>query len=105
MSFYEKFVKLCADNGVTPNAVTTAIGLSNATATGWKNGKEPTLLNKRKVADYFGVELSYFSNSPLSEALTSLRDCDRALLEVSKTMKEDDVYRIRDFLRGMKDAH
>lgn len=106
MSFYEKFVKLCAEKKVSSNAVTSAIGLSNAAATTWKSGGQPTPINKRKLADYFGVDVSYFDEETgLAESLTELRDCDRALLEVTKGMKEDDVYSIRDFIRRMKDAH
>lgn len=35
--FYDKFKKLCDDNGTTCNKVALEIGLSNATPTTWKN--------------------------------------------------------------------
>lgn len=106
MGFYEKFVRLCAERNVSMTAAAEAIGLSNAAQTRWKKGNSPSPVNLVKLADYFGVPVSYFEEeSDIKESLTSLRDCDRALLEVSRTMNEADVYRIRDFLRGMKDAH
>jgi transcriptional regulator with XRE-family HTH domain len=35
------------------------LGLSNATATKWKNGSAPRATTVRKIADYFGVSASY----------------------------------------------
>ena len=57
--FWEKFVSLCNENGVSPNGVCAELGLSNAVATKWKNGSAPRASTVRKIADYFGVSVSY----------------------------------------------
>lgn len=57
--FWEKFVSLCAEKGISPNGACAELGLSNATATKWKNGAIPRNTTLKKVADYFGVSTSY----------------------------------------------
>lgn len=82
--FWEKFVSLCAEKGVSPNSVCAELGLSNATATKWKNGAIPRNTTLKKVADYFGVTSDYLlgnvrldlqhfaSPSPVDEAMAKL---------------------------------
>ena len=41
MFSYKKFAMLCIDKKTSPTAVASAIGLSAAAASGWKNGKQP----------------------------------------------------------------
>lgn len=61
MGFYENFVHLCVEQErktgqkVTPSGVAHAIGLSNAAASGWKQGKVPSDSTLSKLADYFEV--------------------------------------------------
>lgn len=57
--FWKRFVALCNDKGISPNGVCSELGLSNATATKWKNGSAPRATTVRKIADYFGVSASY----------------------------------------------
>lgn len=57
--FWEKFLSLCSEKGVSPNGVCAELGLSNATATKWKNGAVPRNTTLRKIADYFDVSVSY----------------------------------------------
>lgn len=58
---YEKFEKLCAEKGVTPYKVSKETGVSTATLTSWKQGKySPKKEKLQKIADFFGVPVSYF---------------------------------------------
>ena len=57
--FYERFLRLCANAKKSPSGVAAAIGLSNAAATGWKNGKQPSDTTLYKLAEYFGVSTDY----------------------------------------------
>ena len=57
--FYQIFLKLCAQKNVKPNHVTKAIGMSNATATDWKNGRIPRDVTLQKLSNYFGVTVDY----------------------------------------------
>lgn len=65
--FYERFLRLCTNAKKSPSGVATAIGLSNAAATGWKNGKNPSDTTIYKLADYFGVPVSYFKEEEQKE--------------------------------------
>lgn len=57
--FWKTLSNLCNERGVSPNGVCAELGLSNATATKWKNGAIPRQSTLRKIADYFGVSVSY----------------------------------------------
>lgn len=57
MSFYSNFLKLCSKKNVSPSCAASAIGLSNAAATGWKKGKLPQDATLQKLADYFDVDV------------------------------------------------
>lgn len=60
--FWDKYFVLCSKIGKTPNAVAKEIGISSGTLTGWKkHNKVPLDMTIKKVADYFGVPISYFS--------------------------------------------
>lgn len=64
VTFYGKFIKLCNDAGLTPSKAATNAGISKAAVSGWKAGRQnPTDANMAKIADYFGVPLSYFTES------------------------------------------
>ena len=58
-AFWEVFYSECQKQGTSPNAVCKAIGLSNAAATGWKNGTLPKADVLVKVADYLNVSVDY----------------------------------------------
>lgn len=57
--FWDNFYKLCKSQGTSPNAVCAAIGLSNATATGWKNGTQPKADVLIKLAEYLDCSVDY----------------------------------------------
>jgi transcriptional regulator with XRE-family HTH domain len=60
--FYERFIKLCISRNVTPSTVAQDVGLSKAAVSQWKAGRsKPTDANIAKIAEYFGVSPSYFS--------------------------------------------
>lgn len=63
--FWDKYFTLCSKIGKSPNAVAKEIGISSGTLTGWKkHNKVPLDMTIKKVADYFGVSVSYFSEKP-----------------------------------------
>jgi len=57
--FWERLYGLCEKQGCKPNTVAKAIGLSNATATGWKQGSIPSGEALIKLADYFDCSIDY----------------------------------------------
>ena len=57
--FWDIYTALCAKQGVSPNAVAKSLSIASGTVTNWKNGAVPQNATLRKIADYFGVSVSY----------------------------------------------
>ena len=58
--FYDKYLRLCAEKGISPSAAAGEIGLRKSNVTYWKNGRNnPTDATLLKIADYFGVTVEY----------------------------------------------
>lgn len=61
MFLYEKFQKVCEECNTTPYQVSVATGVATSTLTMWKQGKYTPKIDKiQKIADHFGVPISYF---------------------------------------------
>jgi transcriptional regulator with XRE-family HTH domain len=62
-SMYKKFEELLSKHNTTTYKVSKETGISQTTFTDWKNGKYTPKIDKlQKIAEYFGVEVSYFIN-------------------------------------------
>lgn len=67
---YEIFEKLLKEYGVTAYQVAKATGISTASFSGWKQGKWNFKQDKlQKIADYFGVPLSYLITGNMEEEI------------------------------------
>lgn len=58
--FWSVFVGLCAQRGVSPNAVAKELALSSGSVTSWKGGAVPRPTTIKKIADYFAVSPDLF---------------------------------------------
>ena len=58
--FYDRYVELCRKNGMSPTGVARKVGISSRTAADWAFGAEPRPSTAKKIADFFGVDVSYF---------------------------------------------
>lgn len=58
--FYDRFVTLCKNRGVTPSRAAIDAGLSKSTVTKWKNdpNTRPTGSVIEKLTRYFGITIS-----------------------------------------------
>ena len=77
--FWEVFYKECQKQGLSPTSVCKAIGLSNATATGWKSGTLPKADVLVKLADYLNVSVDY---------LLGRSDGEQMFFELKQTVDE-----------------
>lgn len=59
---YERFCKLCKDNGTTPTAFTLKLGLSKGNASSWKRGGNPSVEILIKIANEFNCSIDYLLN-------------------------------------------
>ena len=115
--FYDNFVRLCNERGVSPSTVAVKVGVDKSAATRWSKGAEPRYATMMRLADYFGITMGELSGEletkPQSEkatntsadeglaaALEALRNQPgrRALLSATKGMTEAQVLRMADWL-------
>lgn len=60
LSFYNNYIRLCAEKGISPSAAAIEIGLRKSNVTYWKSGRNsPSDATLLKIADYFGVTVEY----------------------------------------------
>lgn len=59
--FYDKFLELCNQKNKSPSVVADELGFARSSITKWKSGATLRSANLKRVADYFGVHVSYFS--------------------------------------------
>ncbi len=62
--FYDKFLELCNQKNKAPSIVADELGFARSSITKWKSGATLRSANLKRVADYFGVPVSYFSEVP-----------------------------------------
>ena len=58
-AFFDQFVALCKEKGVSPNFVAKEIGASSGSVTAWKQGTLPRSATLTKIAEYFAVSTDY----------------------------------------------
>lgn len=57
VTFYQKYVALCAANKTKPSPAAQKMGISKTTVNRWKNGGGVTDANLQTIANYFGVSV------------------------------------------------
>lgn len=97
---YEIFARLCKERGLKPGRVAKETGVATATLSSWKYGTyKPKSEKLQKIADYFGVPLSYLT-SDYSEIQDEARDTYKRLKE--NEMRTDGFYLDQDALDLMQ---
>ena len=97
---YEIFARLCTERGLKPGRVAKETGVATATLSSWKYGTyKPKSEKLQKIADYFGVPLSYLT-SDYSEIQDEARDTYKRLKE--NEMRTDGFYLDQDALDLMQ---
>lgn len=59
MSFKQKFIELCNENGVSPSKVCAKIGITPASYSCWTDKSVPRKTTLMKTSAYFGVTVDY----------------------------------------------
>ena len=97
MSLYEKIQELCRQKGHEISRLCVLVpdlNISRASITGWKKGAKPRADKIKKIADYFGVPISYFSDDFVEPNKTApeeqmLSEGEETLLELFRQIPED----------------
>lgn len=64
MSFYNKYIRLCTEKGISPSAAAIEIGIRKSNVTYWKsNRSNPSDATLQKIANYFGVTVEYLKGN------------------------------------------
>lgn len=109
-NFYKTYISLCAKNKKSASGVAEEIGLSRASANGWRNGAMPSEVNLQKIADYFNVSVEYLKGQEPQQDEHSATDSDENLKfalygadnkDITPAML-DDVRRFAQFVREHK---
>ena len=58
--FYDRYVKICKDHGVSPSRAAIDAGLSKSTVSKWKStpDAEPTGAAIKKLTEYFNISIA-----------------------------------------------
>lgn len=120
---YEKFSKLLQDYGVSAYKVSKETGISQSVFSEWKRGKSQPKLDKlRKIADFFNVPITYFTensdesikveahNEPIylddetRDIIDELRTRPemKILFSVSKNVTKEDIEATVEILKRMQ---
>ena len=106
MAFYEKFEKICVENGVAPSKVIKELGFSSSSVTTWKKSN-PSRTSIRKIATYFNVPTDYFESDTkkkTAETIDSPEEAERRQLiktaaELASSMPTDKLRRLIKILK------
>lgn len=72
--FYEKLQKLCASKGLSITQFCKEVGLSNATATKWRQGAKPFHSSLYRISKFFNVEIEYLLDDNYTDYATWLME-------------------------------
>lgn len=98
MNFYDRFIELCKEKGVSPSGVAKAIGIGTANATYWKKGSIPSAQTLAKLSDYFGVSADYLlgADSTSHKKRTVLTIDGKIVEEALKNAYNTKHYKIKE---------
>lgn len=98
--FWENFVELCNERGISATAAIRQIGLSSGTGTSWKNGAVPRIAVAQKVADYFGVTVERLYHGKTETAADTHKDeVFREIVDTVEHLDEDKQKQLLDYVR------
>ena len=116
--FYDNFIRLCEQKGVSPTAVIRCAGASTGNLDRWRNGVTPKVPMLRRLSEALGVSVSeltgeeiperdaakHTGNSELVEYLDQLRERPemRMLFSVAKNAKKSEIEAIVRFIESLR---
>ena len=92
--FYDRFKMFCDEKGISCHKATLEIGLSNATATHWKNkGQTPKGETLLKIADYFGITVAELLGEEKEKTATNGDDLSAEELDFIRLYSKADEHK------------
>jgi transcriptional regulator with XRE-family HTH domain len=103
--FWNTFLDLCSERGVSPNAVAAELGKSSGSVTAWKNGTVPRETTLRKIADYFGVSVDLLigreENKIPSANAEGLSEEQARIIEKIKALNAEDFSKVSSAVEAL----
>lgn len=102
--FWDKFLNLCNEKNISPNKMCADLGLSNATATKWKNGSAPRSTTLLLIAEYFDVDISYFAEkeTPPEELPAGLDEKDIEIINRFSRLSDEQKRQALSYLEFLQ---
>jgi len=100
--FYDIYKELCIANGISPSKAAEDIGLTAAHVSKWKKGSEPQASTILKIAKYFGVETSYFTETKKDPADMEISEVEQESMELLEELRDNSDMRM--LLHSAKNA-
>ncbi len=110
--FYDVFLNLCQDRGISSYKALKEMGVGISTATRWKQGTaQPSYKTLQKIADYFGVSVDELlsdnaagTKKETAEIIDSPEEAERRQLiktvaELASSMPTDKLRRLIKILK------
>lgn len=91
--FYNIFLKLCNDRGISPSAAALDMGFTKAANTKWAAGKTPRDATLAKIAEYFNVSVEYLKGE---EGETDYKVQKKSPAQMDGAGVDDELRRIWD---------
>ena len=107
--FYDKFVCLCKQKGISPSRAAIDAGISKSLVTKWKTNKiqDPSADIARKLALYFNISVAELLGEEKMPTVSGERDIldeiDVAFYGDYKELSEDDKETLRAMARVMRE--
>ena len=111
--FYEKFLQLCAEKGVSKQKACQLAGLSGNAWIRWSTGSMPGSVSLQKICDYFGVTPGSMVNDGkeiehVYEGVAARQDAFdrtemRVLFDAAKDVPASKIYEVVAMLEKFKE--
>lgn len=105
--FYERYVLLCNEKGVSPSRAALNNGISKTSVTRWKDGAMPNSEILSKLSKYFSVSLDYMlgktdiKNKPTAKS-DELTERQKRYLDKIDRMTPAQLEMLEVFMNGLE---
>lgn len=102
LGFYDKYIRLCAEKGISPSAAAIEIGIRKSNVTYWKSGRNrPSDATLLKIADYFGVTVEYLKGEEAKKDPATngeVSSAKKALINLIVDLDEEQCRKLRSII-------
>lgn len=113
MTFYDKFVQLCDERGLSKQRACQMAGLSGTSWIRWSSGSRPSSVSLRAVCNFFGVTVDSMvddsANAPMPDDGVAARQEAfdrtelRVLFDAAKDVPASKIYEVIALLQKYKE--